>query len=213
MAIYDQGFLGRFLGKLGPAVGATWRGKNVIKAMPKKSSKPPTQKQLVQQATFSLAVKLVSGLDPFIKYGYQNSGDITPANAAVKQVLRDAIIGLFPAISIDHSKVLISKGGLQMPEAGEMVIQPNGIDVKVSWEEPLDAVRATDIAMIVFHDTVNGYFKYSGAQVFRSALTTNFRTTTLFEGHEVVAWIFFRSADGKLVSNSEFLGKIVIPIS
>lgn len=43
MATYKKGILGAFSGTVGPVVGASYRGKDVIRSRPKKSSKPATE--------------------------------------------------------------------------------------------------------------------------------------------------------------------------
>jgi hypothetical protein len=52
MGIIRQGILGGFRKKTGSVVGAYWRKLDVIRGLPRKSSKPPTIAQLNQQLKF-----------------------------------------------------------------------------------------------------------------------------------------------------------------
>ncbi len=56
MATIVKGILGGFSGKVGTVVGANWRGKDIIRSRPKPSKKPPTDKQVIQQLKFKMAV-------------------------------------------------------------------------------------------------------------------------------------------------------------
>ena len=42
MGTYNKGILGAFSGKVGPVVGATWRGKDVMRSLPKKTNRLAT---------------------------------------------------------------------------------------------------------------------------------------------------------------------------
>lgn len=52
MATLSKGILGGFSGKVGPVVGATWRGMDVIRSRPKSSRRTPSERQLEQQLKF-----------------------------------------------------------------------------------------------------------------------------------------------------------------
>ena len=56
MARITKGILGGFSGKVGLVVGASWRGQDIIRSTPKPSSKPPSEKQLLQQLKFRLVI-------------------------------------------------------------------------------------------------------------------------------------------------------------
>ena len=59
MGKYIKGILGSFLGKVGTVIGSSWKGIEYMRSRGKKSSKPPTQAQLIQQAKFKLLVRFV----------------------------------------------------------------------------------------------------------------------------------------------------------
>ena len=41
MGTYNKGILGPFSGKVGTVVGASWRGKDVMRSLPKKTDRTP----------------------------------------------------------------------------------------------------------------------------------------------------------------------------
>ena len=54
MGTYNKGILGAFSGKVGPVVGATWRGKDVMRSLPKKSNRLATAFQQQQRSKFAM---------------------------------------------------------------------------------------------------------------------------------------------------------------
>ena len=63
MAIVKDGILGGFSGKVGNIVGLTLNGVPIMRAAPKASQKPPTEKQRLQRLKFSLAIEFTK---PFL---------------------------------------------------------------------------------------------------------------------------------------------------
>ncbi len=68
MAEIERGVLGGFSGTVGPVVGAHWRGKDIIRARPRKSSKPPTDLQLIQQAKFKLVTRFLQPVQGLLAF-------------------------------------------------------------------------------------------------------------------------------------------------
>jgi len=62
MAEIKRGILGGVSGKVGTVVGANWRGKNIIRAIPRKSGKKPSPLQVEQRSKFKL---MSNFLQPF----------------------------------------------------------------------------------------------------------------------------------------------------
>lgn len=62
MARITKGILGGFSGKVGTVVGASWRGQDIIRSMPKPSSRKATGKQMLQQLKFKLVIGFLKPL-------------------------------------------------------------------------------------------------------------------------------------------------------
>ncbi len=55
MGTFEKGYLGGFSGKVGTAVGSTWKGLNVLRSRPPRKRKgQPSDLQLQSQAKFGL---------------------------------------------------------------------------------------------------------------------------------------------------------------
>ncbi|HNP33863.1 MAG TPA: DUF6266 family protein [Flavobacterium sp.] len=53
MRTYNKGILGPFSGKVGTVVGANWRGKDIIRSLPKKTNRTTTETQQLQRDKFT----------------------------------------------------------------------------------------------------------------------------------------------------------------
>ncbi len=113
MGKIKDGITGPFSGKVGPVVGATWRGIPVMRSLPKKRTKPYSPKEIQQQAKFAL----ISGfLGPVIPLVHQTFIPATPKqtgyNLAFSYNVKNAITGVHPDLKIDFSMVLLGRGDL-----------------------------------------------------------------------------------------------------
>ncbi len=73
MGTFKQGILGHFSGKVGPVIGSSWRGKSVMRGLPKGRKGKPNQTQLQQQAKFSLMIKFLQPLSALVRETYDSS--------------------------------------------------------------------------------------------------------------------------------------------
>ncbi|HEY0176624.1 MAG TPA: DUF6266 family protein, partial [Pedobacter sp.] len=88
-----------------------------------------------------------------------------------------------------------------------------GKGLVVSWELnpfPDRNTRMDDKAVIVFYNRNNEMFLLRNG-VNRSLLTFTLTPLIYTAGHELYCWIFFVSADGKRVSETEYLGMLKMP--
>ena len=114
MGIIRQGILGGFVNKTGSVVGSYWRTLDVIRGLPRKTGKQPTQKQKDQQLRFALITGFLSWFSGLIHTGFSSVAKVTtPMNVAVRYHLLEAITGVFPNYSIDYAKVKFSVGRLR----------------------------------------------------------------------------------------------------
>lgn len=59
MASFNKGILGAFNGKVGTVVGSTWRGKDVMRSLPRKSGKEASLLQKMQRYRFTLVANFL----------------------------------------------------------------------------------------------------------------------------------------------------------
>ena len=121
-----------------------------------------------------------------------------------------AITGVYPALSINYSLVLLSKGRLQNATAPTAVAGTAG-KVNFSWTDNsgFGMANATDQAILFVHCPATGQTVYNVNAAARNAETAELDVTT-FSGKTVQTWMSFISADGNEVSDSLFTGEVVV---
>ncbi|KIO76127.1 hypothetical protein TH53_16780 [Pedobacter lusitanus] len=216
MAILKQGLIGTFTGKMGSLVISKWKNRYVGKSRPKASSKPATVLQLDYRSRFALIGQFLRRFQQIIPIGYQDSQvGTTPGNEAMKYNLLHAISGVYPDYKVDFASVKLSEPGY----AGEI---DGGTDpvlsvlpqakIKLSWKNPArfnyPHTKDTDIAYAVFYHPEKKMSVYP-TRPLRSKLELELDLPGMFLG-EVHGWLFFGSADRKLVSHTQYLGKVTV---
>nr|WP_068890703.1 DUF6266 family protein [Pedobacter panaciterrae] len=211
MGRFLKGILGGFSGKVGNVVGACIRGVDYMRSLPRKSTKPPTEAQLKQRTTFGLVVTFLRPITALINVGYQSyKGKETPMNAATSYHLEKAVMGVYPNLSINYPKVLISKGTLLRVANAEVVTAAGTSEIEFNWTNnaAVGSTNGTDKAtFMVYSDQMDEYVVLSSA-VPRSAETFALVVPLDFIGQEVHCWMSFVRADGKQVSDSKYVAKI-----
>ena len=118
MSKYSKGYMGTQIGKLGPAVGRRWKGKDVMSAYQKFVHNPNTESQQLVRARFARIVALSRSLREALLQGmkrYAQRCVFTEGNAFVKANW-DNVTALTPDdVTVNYSALRLSDGDL--PEA------------------------------------------------------------------------------------------------
>lgn len=130
-------------GKVGETVGAKWKNRKTIRTYTKPSN-PNTQAQRTVRSAFKNITSFVALFADQIKY-------LTALNTAGMSV-RNAIIKLNKSMiesgTVDLTKLLISKGGLQKPIDAVATLTGAAGKISVTWNAPT-ATNFTDDAKAV----------------------------------------------------------------
>ena len=209
-----KGIVGGVSGTVGPVVGAIVRGIATVRSRPKKSSKPPKQSQILQRSKFGMALKFIKSVKSVVNIGFQSVKTMNGSNAAMRDLLNNAIIGVAPDYKIDFPNVTLSKGSL--PDAYTMRVMPPlpDLEVVINWnpaELSADIMlsRGTDrIVVFMYDEDTRRSLSITGAAA-RSAGTYQISMPVAFEGKTVHVWAFFVSDDREFSSPSQYLGTII----
>jgi hypothetical protein len=210
MGKFQVGILGGFEGKVGTVVGGRWKGIDYMRHKGRKSTKPPTQAQLEQQAKFTLVTKFIHKFSLLLMRSFKETPQLTGTNVAFTYNYNKAIAGAYPNYSLDFSKVALSIGELQnavLPTASDA----GGGKIKYDWQDNSGdtLAAADDIAILVAYceETNQSIFTMAGA-------ARNVKTDTLnvgnFTGKTVQTWISFVSKDGKEYATSIYTGEVIV---
>lgn len=209
MGRIKKGILGGFSGKVGAVVGASWRGIDYMRGLPKKSDKPPTIAQLAQQNKMALLRGFLIGLGDIIEPCFQNIEKYSPMNEALSYNLLNSITGTYPNQRIDFKQLLFSKGelmGAWIPKVAS--IESNAVDF--TWENgnftPMCA--ADDQVTLVVYDPIKKKIcKLTNAAV-RADRRARILVPSNFKGHKLHCYISFYSETRKLAAVNAYLGQV-----
>ncbi len=212
MARITKGILGGFSGKVGTIVGANWRGQDIIRSIPKPSSRPPSDKQLVQQSKFKLVIGFLQPVKNIqTKYFGSGSGSKSRVNLAVSYTINEAVqmVGDIPQLM--YNKVLITKGDLTGVQNVTAIPQA-GNTIKLNWENNSAQGNAdvTDKANVVCYCEELGTFEIFESVAERSVLNADVTMPGYYAGKEIQAWVFFNNAKETLACNSVYLGNLTL---
>jgi hypothetical protein len=200
------------IGRTGNHVGRRVRGKNTISMRQAKSHKLPSPLQLDQRLQFGLMTTFISRLAGVVAVGFAAyDAKMSARNAAVGYNLLHAITGVSPNYSINYAKLLYSKGKLDLPEFPE-VNTVTAAKLDYSWPAATGDTNAKDtdkVTFVVYNEVKDKFVTLRGVAV-RSALAYSLLLPGDFSGDNVQAYISFTAADGKLVSDSYFVGEFTV---
>ena len=212
MGTYNKGILGAFSGKVGPVVGATWRGKDVLRSLPRKGKRALTETQVLQRLKFKTVTAFLMPLQPIIgKYYGSNNTDRTRRNQAMSYHMIEATNYVDPNFEILYNKVQISRGdllGVQNPTA--TAAAATSIDFAWTNNAGQGQAKATDKVILAMYEPTTKTTVYSLNAGDRSDGTANFILPAYLTGLTVQVWMTIASSDDKLYATSVYLGDVVL---
>ena len=210
MGKINQGILGGFSGKVGTVVGGSWKGINYMRVHTKPTN-PNSDKQVNQRTKFTLVLSFLKPLTPFLRVGYKLfTAKQTAFNAAMSQVLLNAVVGESPNVELDFSKIQVSRGTLT-PVLGGSVAYENG-SVAISWADNTGSgnATATDKALVVVYNAIKGEAVTETAGAARSEALQTIALPAEWIGDTLQIYLGFVTADSKDVANSTYLGTVEV---
>jgi hypothetical protein len=212
MGKISQGILGGFSGKVGNVIGGNWKGIDYMRVRPASVANPQTEGQVDQRTKFSTILQFLQPLTGFLQIGFRGYAiKMTAFNSAMSYNFRNAIIGVYPDYVIDYENALISRGGL----AGALnptVNSPGVGQVQFNWADNSTDGNAspTDKAMVLVYNPARNEAVYVTNGSARSAGTHTLTVPDQYTGDTVYTFISFISEDNKVVSNSKYIGDVVV---
>ncbi|WEK18364.1 MAG: DUF6266 family protein [Candidatus Pedobacter colombiensis] len=209
MARIKKGILGGFSGKVGTVIGASWKGVDYMRAVPKPSNKPATTKQLAQQNKMALLRGFLLGLSDIIELCFQNISKHTAMNDALSYNLLNTIEEIYPEQSVNFKQLIFSKGEL-LGSWSPKIVSTKSNSVDFSWKNgnftPLCA--ADDQVTLVVYDQVEKEFCILEKAALREDKAARLLLPENFRGHTLHCYISFYSENRKLASTNEYLGEV-----
>lgn len=209
MASIKKGILGGFSGKVGTVVGASWRGIDIIRSLPKESQKEPSEKQLLQQDKFRIAVTFLQPLKSIQSlYFGSGSGVKSRVNLATSYTISEAIQVVADVPELVYSKVLITKGELSGFQNAAVAMQAGGV-VEISWEDNStqgNASAGDQVSVVCYCKDLKDFQIFEGIAV-RSDLSVTVTLPNFCVGKPIEVYIYLNTEKQTFASNSFYLGE------
>ncbi|KFC22136.1 DUF6266 family protein [Epilithonimonas lactis] len=209
MATFNKGILGGFSGKVGTVVGANWRGKDIMRSLPKPSQKEPTEKQLLQQARFKLAVAFLQPLKTILsEYFGSSSGVKSRVNLATSYTINEAIQVVAGIPELIYNKVMITKGELTGFQNAVLTPQARGV-LDLEWEDNSaqgNASASDQVNLVSYCKELNDFQIFEGIAI-RSDLLASVTLPSFCIGKSIEVWAYLNTERQTFASNSFYLGE------
>lgn len=203
MARVIEGINGAFRGKVGTVVGYTRNGVGIMRSLPKKSTKAPSQKQLDNQKKMKVAQEWLTHLIIYVRVGFKNYSQKQHAFGNALSYLK--LHAIKEDLTVDPAKVLISWGDLPEPISARVRNTKPGV-LEITWKAiPKD----TDHVMVaVLHKDADKTFgDVCGAK--RSA-GKHIQKYEGLAGEKMHVYLGFMSQERDKCSNSVYLGMVTL---
>lgn len=200
MAIYKQGVLGPFSGKVGTVVGSSWRGVPYIRSLATKVANPRTQGQVAARSRLAAIAGRLKHFAFVISAGFVNSGSLSPWSAAIKANMK-ALTGPSDAPEVDMTAVTLSDGSATF----DVKTVKSASSVDFSWKAPkaADSFYGGSLYAAAYN-VANGKAVNFLADL--SAATASFDFRTIISGEDDDVHLYFFVASQSVSTATTHLG-------
>ncbi|MDM1528253.1 DUF6266 family protein [Myroides odoratimimus] len=211
MAEIKEGILGAVVGKVGTVVGVLWRGRNILRAKPLKSSKKATEKQLKQWDKMSLVSTFASKFKDFVNAHcpavYNGEKWMSGKEQMISRLMKQGITMHEEEQYIQIDKVLLSIGTLAPAVIKKISTLKTG-KLKVQWDNHLINPLTLDtdtLTIMAYHEELDKFISIPtiGQRKDRYA---HFSLPNGWQQGKVYLWSMWKAQDGSVHSTSCFHG-------
>ncbi|MEO5944589.1 MAG: DUF6266 family protein [Ferruginibacter sp.] len=198
-------------GAVGTVIYSNWREIKYMKSRGQVSKKKPSPKQLEQRARVGMVSPFVYSMKALLEKTFINFAvGKTGTNAAISYNLKNCIAGAYPALFIDYSLALVSRGDLPNAAVPVVAVGDNG-QVGFQWIDNSGTGQAkpTDKCIAVVYCLELNCTMYSDGAATRKDGSLILDAHQL-NGKTVETWLVIISVNGVEVANSVYTGQVVV---
>ncbi|MET1056078.1 MAG: DUF6266 family protein [Pedobacter sp.] len=214
--VISRSVLGDYSGTVGTVVLSMYRGIPIMKGRPRPSRKAASPQQLGQREIFKIVTAFFRPEKSVINIGFQQPGRSkhSPMNAAVSYHMKNAIGGAAGNPYLELSKLRLTQPRNKTQSAWNSKLSvAGGYTINVDWELnpfPQKCAQTDDkVFIVVYNNTTNRFDPYR-EHLRRADLSYSHTYPKRYEGNELHFYMFLVSEDGKLVSETEYLGMVIM---
>ncbi|CAM4287437.1 hypothetical protein SAMN06265348_109148 [Pedobacter westerhofensis] len=202
-----------FIGRVGDTVTYIRMGK-LVKRKIGISSKPATKDQRKSRQKIKITNEFISPVKEFIHVGMKPEGlaqKKTANDLMLSHTLLNAIKGEYPNQEIDYTKVQFTKGKMQKTTGLQVSLNEDGLEF--SWDTDLvkNQFRHDDQLMVLVYLPKLKSAEFETHATRRSAGKYQFSMIRDEDPTLMEIYVSFMSTDQKRVTDSEYLGQMILP--
>lgn len=210
MATFRKGILGAFYGKVGTIIGTTWRGKDVMRSLPRKSGKQASLLQKMQRERFTLVSNFLLPISSIVGNYFGNKNSLTTQrNQCMSYLIKEAALHDGTQAYWDFTKILITRGDLLGLNAPSGVAGTNQ-NLTISWVNNSNQgdAQATDLVLAVVYQESSDLTWFAEGIANRDTESVTLTLPNYWTASPVHVWIAVVAANGSKYATSQYLGEI-----
>ncbi|WP_053990590.1 DUF6266 family protein [Mangrovimonas sp. TPBH4] len=212
MAQLPKGIMGGVSGKLGPLLGTSCKGINVLRNIPANTNHHPTPTQQLQLQKFKTVSAFLSPLKQLLTETFDATGlQKTGYNTAMSYHLREALLQQGNNFSINYSKALVSMGSLRGLEDATLQLSFSS-QLQLQWTDNSHKAMAhpTDKLIIVLYNPQTHNYLWQLTETPRNGLRYSVSLPTTKEEMQWHVWAAFMSSQTQTASLSDYFGVVKV---
>jgi hypothetical protein len=212
MGTYNKGILGAFYGKVGTVVGSTWRGKDVMRSLPRRSNRAATLLQQRQRDKFTLVTNFLLPISTIPgRYFGAKGGLKTQRNLAMSYLMKQAALHNGTEAYWDFPKILLTRGDL-LGLATLSAVADTNQTVTVNWVDNSGQgnADASDTVLAVAYEETSGLIWTAETIATRDTETVTLPLPAYWSGLAVHVWVAVVTADDTKYATSQYLSTITL---
>lgn len=212
MGILDNGILGGFHNKVGPAIGKKFRGMDLIVGPYRESNKPEKPGEIRQQSRFGMLNYFLNYISEVVNVGFkQYARKRSAVNAAYSYNCAHAFIEEGAELKLNFPKLAFSRGSVAIPNCPSVALTaPDELTFTWLLEAENQYTRMHDRASFVVWRAVENSPLVLINKVLRADLQFSMEIGKNWQGETLHCYMNFTNDSGKLAGNSFYVGAVEI---
>ena len=206
-----RGILEPVSGPVGPVSYGSWKGIPWVRIRKPKTKKKRkrTEAQIANQEKFNYVNWFLKPFHQYLNIGFKNEAvQKTEISAAFSVVFHQAVVGKYPNLSIDYSKVKISTGPLPpIYEVTMTLTAPNAIELNWQNRPDREAKHNDQVMLVIYCPELHRTDGFAG-NANRNLKKYTFEFNSKMVGKVLEVYIAVTSFERNKISESQYLGKI-----
>lgn len=201
-------------GRTGRIVVANVDGIEISRIRPKKSTKEPSPKQILVKNRFNLSINFVKSYKEFAKefFGVRHKMKSTYNQALgnVMNALQLDMDNLTITPNYNHIQFCKGKGVKAQPTA---ISSPNPMAIQINWENNAIGTEAENDYLVILlaqDQELENETLFFETQMVRKDTSYELQLLPRYQNKEMHVWMAFVDQNKKYVSNSTYIGSILV---